>query len=100
MGIIYYIQAGNTKFWKVGYSNSVKGAMERLENMQTGNHHKLHLRAVEPAYSRQHETKIHSILFRRRVRREWFEFCPWIASAVEQQAVFNVHPSCKHLRLQ
>jgi hypothetical protein len=67
---LYLIQQKGSSFFKVGISNNVK---RRLENLQSGNPHKLYIVRYWKISNKGIETLVHNVLVEYHVRLEWFD---------------------------
>ena len=83
-GIIYFLSAGGTKLWKVGFSGSVSQLNRRVGNIQTGCPHEIRLRAAMPHCPHRREAELHELMDWFHVRGEWFYYNEWIRQIVKQ----------------
>jgi hypothetical protein len=67
---LYLIQQKGSNYCKVGVSNNIK---RRLENLQSGNPHKLYVVRYWKIKDRAIETLVHNVLAEYHVRLEWFD---------------------------
>jgi hypothetical protein len=76
---LYLVQQKGTNYFKVGVSGNVK---RRLENLQSGNPHKLYIVRYWSILDKSIEALVHNVLAAYHVRLEWFEI-PDIATILE-----------------
>jgi hypothetical protein len=67
---LYLIQQKGSNYFKVGVSGNVK---RRLENLQSGNPHKLYIVRYWYILDKSIEALVHNVLAAYHVRLEWFE---------------------------
>jgi hypothetical protein len=67
---LYLIQQKGSNYFKVGISNNVK---RRLENLQSGNPHKLYVVRYWFIVDKSIEALIHNVLAAYHVHLEWFD---------------------------
>jgi hypothetical protein len=67
---LYLIQQKGSSYFKVGISGNVK---RRLENLQSGNPHKLYIVRYWKISDKGIETLVHNVLASYHIRLEWFE---------------------------
>jgi hypothetical protein len=67
---LYLIQQKGSNYFKVGISGNVK---RRLENLQSGNPHKLYIVRYWKISNRIIETLVHNVLAEYHVHLEWFD---------------------------
>jgi hypothetical protein len=67
---LYLIQQKGSNYFKVGISTNVK---RRLENLQSGNPHKLYVVRYWKIKDKGIETLVHSVLVEYHVQLEWFD---------------------------
>jgi len=77
-GVIYFLNAEGTNFWKVGYCGRESKVPFRIKELQTGCPFNLLLVAVIKQKSQSFEGKIHKLMKSHRMRGDWFFHNDWI----------------------
>jgi hypothetical protein len=92
--MLYLIRAGDTDFYKVGYTS--KAGEARLEAMQTGSPLELHL-IHQTSGTLLAERKMHEALSSRAVRGEWFRLdAEWLEIAITMMDILGTPVASQH----
>lgn len=82
-GVIYFLRADGSDFWKVGFCNHESSVPRRILELQTGCPFKLKLVALKKHVGQSYETKVHLLMKRHRMMGEWFKFNPWMEAFMD-----------------
>lgn len=80
-GYVYFIRAGRTGAVKIGWA---RDPQKRLDTLQTGNQHQLHLLGYIPG-SVQDEYDWHEMCADLRIRGEWFRLTNTLAGLINRR---------------